>query len=62
MELVEGHAMGEYVHLCLSIPLKYSVSNTVGFLKGKSAIRIHREYLGHEKNSRAIISGLVDIM
>jgi len=42
--------MGDHVHLCLSIPPKFSVANTVGFLKGKSAIRIHREFLGHEKN------------
>ena len=41
VELVEGHAMPDHIHLCLSIPPKYSVANTVGFLKGKSAIRIH---------------------
>ena len=29
----------------MSIPPKYSVSYTVGFLKGKSAVRIHRELL-----------------
>ena len=40
----------ETVHLCLSIPPKYSVANTVGFLKGKSAIRIHREFLGKKRN------------
>ena len=50
VELVEGHAMADHVHLCLSIPPKYSVANTVGFLKGKSAIRIHREYLGKSRN------------
>jgi putative transposase len=50
VELVEGHAMLDHVHLCLSIPPKFSVSNTVGFLKGKSAIRIHREYLGRKRN------------
>ncbi len=50
VELVEGHALANHVHLCLSIPPKYSVANTVGFLKGKSAIRIHREYLGKERN------------
>ena len=33
----------------LSIPPKFSVANTVGFLKGKSAIRIHREYLKRKK-------------
>ena len=48
VELVEGHAMGDHVHLCLSIPPKFSVSHTVGFLKGKSAVRIHREIL-HER-------------
>ena len=50
VELVEGHAMSDHVHVCLSIPPKYSVANTVGFLKGKSAIRIHREYLGRRRN------------
>jgi len=49
VELVEGHALADHVHLCLSIPPKYSVANTVGFLKGKSAIRIHREFLGRER-------------
>ena len=44
IDLVEGHAMPDHVHLCLSIPPKYSVAYTIGFLKGKSAIRIHRQY------------------
>jgi putative transposase len=46
IEIVEGHAMPDHVHLCLSIPPKYSVAYTVSFLKWKSAIRIHREFLG----------------
>ena len=50
VELVEGHAMPDHVHLLLSIPPKYSVSNTVGFVKGKSAIQIHRQYLKRERN------------
>jgi putative transposase len=50
VELVEGHALADHVHLCLSIPPKFSVANTVGFLKGKSAIRIHREFLGRQRN------------
>jgi putative transposase len=50
VELVEGRALPDHVHLCLSIPPKYSVANTVGFLKGKSAIRIHREFLGRQRN------------
>ena len=36
--------------MCLSIPPKYSVANTVGFLKGKSAIRIHREFMDRKRN------------
>lgn len=50
VELIEGHAMADHVHLMLSIPPKYSVAHTVGFLKGKSAIRIHREFLGRQRN------------
>jgi putative transposase len=50
IELVERHALADHVHLCLSIPPKFSVANTIGFLKGKSAIRIHREYLGRNRN------------
>jgi putative transposase len=50
IKLVEGHAMPEHVHLCLSIPPKYSVAKAIGRVKGKSAIRIHREYLGRVRN------------
>src|SRR5262249_12394861 len=45
IELVEGHAMRDHVHLCLSIPPKHSVAHTICFLKRKSAVRIHRELL-----------------
>ena len=50
VEIVEGHAMPDHIHLRLSIPPKFSVANTVGFLKGKSAIRIHRQFLGQKRN------------
>jgi putative transposase len=49
VELLEGHALADHVHLCVSIPPKYNVSNTVGFLKGKSAVKIHREWLGERR-------------
>ena len=42
---MEGHVMSDHIHMCLSIPPKYSVAHTIGFLKGKSAVRIHRELL-----------------
>lgn len=50
IELVEGHAMGDHVHMLLMIPPKFSVANTIGFLKGKSVIRIFREYLQVKRN------------
>ena len=48
VELLEGHAMPDHIHVCLSLPPKYSIAHTIGFLKGKSAIKIHRELL-HQK-------------
>ena len=50
VELLEGHALRDHVHMCLSVPPKFSIANTVGFLKGKSAIQIHRRYLGKTRN------------
>ena len=49
-KVVEGHLMGDHVHMCLSIPPKYAVSNVVGYLKGKSAIQIARKFGGRQKN------------
>ena len=50
VEIVEGHAMSDHIHLLLMIPPKYSVAHTVGFSKGKSAIRIFRDYLRVKRN------------
>ena len=50
VELVEGKAVADHIHLCLSVPPRYSIAMVIGFLKGKSAIRIHRELLGHQRN------------
>lgn len=50
VELIEGYAMKEHIYLLLMIPLKYSVANAVGFLKGKSAIRIFKEQLIVRRN------------
>lgn len=43
-KILEGHLMGDHVHMLLSIPPKYAVSQVVGFIKGKSAIHIARTY------------------
>lgn len=49
-KVVEGHLMQDHVHMCLSVPPKYSVSNIVGYLKGKSAISIARHFGGRQRN------------
>ncbi|MFQ5352129.1 MAG: IS200/IS605 family transposase [Candidatus Binatia bacterium] len=46
----EGHVMGDHVHMMLSIPPKYAVSQVVGFIKGKSAIHIARVYSERKRN------------
>ena len=48
IKILEGHAMPDHVHMCLSIPPKYSVASTIGYIKGKSAVRIHRS-LGNKQ-------------
>ncbi len=50
VELLEGYAMKDHIHMLLMIPPKFSVANTVGYLKGKSAIRIFRDYLQVKRN------------
>ena len=49
-EIIEGHLKGDHVHMLISIPPKYSVSQAVGYLKGKSAIHIARTYAGRKRN------------
>lgn len=46
----EGHIMSDHVHMMISIPPKYAVSQVVGFIKGKSAIHIARTYIGRKRN------------
>lgn len=49
-EIVEGHICIDHVHMCISIPPKYAVSNVMGYIKGKSAISIARTFLGLKRN------------
>jgi putative transposase len=49
-QIVEGHLMPDHVHMCISIPPKYSVASVVGYLKGKSAITIARRFGGRKRN------------
>ena len=43
-QILEGHMMADHVHMLVSIPPKYAVSQVVGFIKGKSAIHLARVY------------------
>jgi len=49
-EIIEGNAGIDHVHLVISIPPKFSIANTMGFLKGKSAILIHNRLSKNKKN------------
>ena len=48
--ILEGHLMSDHVHMCISIPPKFAVSNVVGFIKGKSAISVARNFRGRRRN------------
>ncbi len=49
VDVLEGHLSPDHVHMCLSIPPKFIVAFVIGFLKGKSAVRIHREVLRNRR-------------
>jgi len=44
VEVVEANVQADHVHLVLTIPPKYAVSNLMGYLKGKLAIRVFNRY------------------
>jgi len=48
--IIEGHLLPDHVHMCIEIPPKYAVASVVGFLKGKSAIAIARQFKGRQRN------------
>ena len=49
-EVLEGHLRSDHVHMLISIPPKYAVSQVVGFIKGKSAIHIARDFMNRRRN------------
>ena len=46
----EGHLMPDHVHMMISIPPKYAVSQVIGYIKGKSAIHMARVYGERKRN------------
>ena len=49
-KILEGDICSDHVHMLISIPPKYAISNVVGFIKGKSAISIARNFRGRKRN------------
>jgi putative transposase len=49
-QVLEGHLMPDHVHMLISIPPKYSVAQVVGYIKGKSAIHVARNFFDHKRN------------
>lgn len=49
-KIIEGHMVQDHVHMMISIPPKYSVAEVIGYIKGKSAIAVAREFGGRERN------------
>ena len=49
-KILEGHMVQDHVHMLISIPPKYAVSQIVGYIKGKSAIAVARQFSGRKQN------------
>lgn len=44
VEIMEAEAYKDHIHMLVSIPPKYSVSQFMGYLKGKSSLMIFEKY------------------
>jgi len=49
-EIIGGHIVQDHVYMLISIPSKYAISEIVGYLKGKSAIAVARQFGGRKRN------------
>ena len=56
-KVLEGHLQPDHIHMLISIPPKYAVSQVVGYMKGKSAIHIARTCLGQKRTTMECTSG-----
>ena len=50
IEVLDGAACADHIHIFLSIPPKYSVSSIVGYLKGKSTMILFERYSSLRRN------------
>jgi putative transposase len=49
-KIIEGHMLNDHVHMMIRIPPKYAVATVVGYIKGKSAIAVARQFGGRQRN------------
>ncbi|WP_342272000.1 IS200/IS605 family transposase [Candidatus Tisiphia endosymbiont of Parasteatoda lunata] len=49
-KIIEGHMVQDHVHMLIKIPPKYSVAQVIGYIKGKSAIAVARQFGGRKRN------------
>ena len=49
-KILEGHMVQDHVHMLITIPPQYSVAEVVGYIKGKSAISVARQFGGRQRN------------
>ena len=49
-KIISGHMVQDHVHMLIAIPPKYAVSEIVGYIKGKSAIAVARQFSGRKRN------------
>jgi len=49
-KILEGHMVQDHVHMLIQIPPKYPVTEVVGYIRGKSAIAVSRQFSGRKTN------------
>ena len=48
--IMEGHMVQDHVHMLIKIPPKHSIAQVIGYIKGKSAIAVARQFSGRNRN------------
>ena len=49
-KILKGSMVQDHVHMLMAIPPKYAVAEVIGYIKGKSAISVARQFSGRKKN------------
>ncbi len=49
-KILKGSMVQDHVHMLMTIPPKYSVAEVIGYIKGKSAIAVARQFSGRKQN------------